>query len=138
MQGMREILQDAYAGRLPLDAREVSDAFAALVQALEAGEVRAAEPLDDGSWRVNAWVKEGILVGFRIGRIVERSIDDEFRFFDKHNLPLQRLDGVGRSIRIVPGGTSVRCGAYLGENVIVMPPAYVNIGAYVGAGTLVD
>ncbi len=138
MESVREILQEAWAGRRALDAPEVSDAFAALVRGLESGEVRAAEPGPDGSWGVNAWVKAGILVGFRIGRIVERSIDPAFRFFDKHNLPLQQLDGVGRGIRIVPGGSSVRCGAFVGENVIVMPPAYINIGAYVGRDTLVD
>ena len=138
MQSVRSLLQEAYAGRRPLAAPEVEAAFAALVAALEGGEARAAEPAADGAWRVNAWVKEGILVGFRIGRLVDMSIDADFRFFDKHTLPLQRLDGVARRVRIVPGGTSVRSGAHLGENVIIMPPAYVNIGAWVGPDTMVD
>jgi 2,3,4,5-tetrahydropyridine-2-carboxylate N-succinyltransferase len=137
MQAVRDILQDAFAGRRPHDAPAVAEAFATLLEALESGAVRAAEPAGDGAWRVNAWVKEGILVGFRAGRVVDQSVHDSWRFYDKHTLPLRRLE-LADGVRVVPGGTSVRRGAHLGTNVILMPPAYVNVGAWVGDGTLVD
>jgi 2,3,4,5-tetrahydropyridine-2-carboxylate N-succinyltransferase len=133
----REILQDAYAGRRPFAAPEVATAVAALLDALEAGAVRAATPAPDGTWTVNAWVKEGILVAFRAGRVVDLSIDARFRFFDKDTLPPRRLD-LGDGVRVVPGGTTVRRGAHLGTNVILMPPAYVNVGAWVGPDTMID
>jgi 2,3,4,5-tetrahydropyridine-2-carboxylate N-succinyltransferase len=118
-------------------AREV---FGRLRAALSAGEVRAAEP--DGStptgWRVNAWVKQGILLGFRFGEVADVSADHgKWPFFDKDTLPLKRL-APGAGVRIVPGGSSVRDGAYLGRGVIAMPPMYINIGAYVGDESLVD
>jgi 2,3,4,5-tetrahydropyridine-2-carboxylate N-succinyltransferase len=137
MHAMRTVLQEAYAGTRPLTDAEVAVAVEALLAALEVGTVRAAERGDDGAWRANAWVKEGILVAFRAGRVVDQSAGDTFRFFDKHNLPprqLQLEDGV----RVVPGGTSVRRGAHLGHGVIVMPPAYVNVGAYVDEGSMID
>jgi 2,3,4,5-tetrahydropyridine-2-carboxylate N-succinyltransferase len=118
-------------------AREV---FGRLRAALSAGEVRAAEP--DAStrtgWRVNAWVKQGILLGFRFGEVADVSADHgKWPFFDKDTLPLKRLTP-GAGVRIVPGGSSVRDGAYLGRGVIAMPPMYINIGAYVGDESLVD
>jgi 2,3,4,5-tetrahydropyridine-2-carboxylate N-succinyltransferase len=136
MQHQAELLQEAYAGGRPLDAK-VEAAFEALLAALENGAVRAAEPQADGTWRTHAWVKQGILVGFRLGRIVDMSAGG-LPFFDKHNLPVQQLDGVARRVRIVPGGSSVRRGAYVGSNVVIMPPAYVNVGAWVGDGCMID
>jgi len=119
------------------DAR---DAFLRFRQALSAGEVRAAEP-DAGTatgWRVNVWVKQGILLGFRTGGLVDMSADGgRWPFFDKDTLPLKPLSA-GDGVRVVPGGSSVRDGAYLGKGVICMPPMYINIGAWVGDGTLVD
>jgi 2,3,4,5-tetrahydropyridine-2-carboxylate N-succinyltransferase len=117
----------------------VSDAratFAELAAALEDGSVRAAEPAE-GGWRVNAWVKQGILLGFRLGQVVEVDPAGALRFFDKDTVPPRRLT-VADGVRVVPGGTSVRTGAYLASGVVIMPPAYVNIGAYVGEGTMVD
>jgi 2,3,4,5-tetrahydropyridine-2-carboxylate N-succinyltransferase len=134
---MRQALQDAYHGRCALDAPEVLEALETLLQDLESGQVRAAEPVAGGAWQVNTWVKEGILVGFRAGRIVEMSAAGPFRFFDKHTFPARNLRLDDR-VRVVPGGTSVRRGAHLGENVILMPPAYVNVGAYVGPDTMID
>src|SRR5438552_16247472 len=118
-------------------AREV---FAQLRAALSAGEVRAAQP--DASapsgWRVNAWVKQGILLGFRFGDIADASMDHgRWPFYDKDTLPLKRLSA-SAGVRIVPGGSSVRDGAYLGPGVICMPPMFVNIGAWVGEQTLID
>jgi 2,3,4,5-tetrahydropyridine-2-carboxylate N-succinyltransferase len=111
-------------------------AFDDLVAALEQGTVRAAEPAD-GAWRVNAWVKQGILLGFRLGQVVEIDPAGPLRFFDKDTVPPRPL-ALEDGVRVVPGGTAVRRGAYLGPGVVIMPPAYVNIGAYVGEGTMVD
>jgi len=115
-------------------------AFLALREELSAGRIRAAEP-DDASptgWRVNVWVKQGILLGFRFGDNVDMSVDHgRWPFFDKDTMPLKRLQ-LSNAVRVVPGGSSAREGAYLGTGVICMPPMYINIGAYVGDGTLVD
>ena len=122
------------------DRDHVRGVFAQLRTALSAGLVRAAEPHAGapGGWQVNAWVKQGIMLGFRAGHIVDLSADHgRWPFFDKDTLPLKPLD-VAAGVRIVPGGSTVRDGAYLGERVICMPPMYINIGAYVGDETLVD
>ncbi|HET9012996.1 MAG TPA: 2,3,4,5-tetrahydropyridine-2,6-dicarboxylate N-succinyltransferase [Gemmatimonadaceae bacterium] len=127
------------AGR-DADRAAARDVFARLRAALSAGEVRAAEPDVSAptGWRVNAWVKQGILLGFRFGDVADVSADHgRWPFFDKDTLPLKRLPP-GAGVRIVPGGSSVRDGAYLGRGVIAMPPMYVNIGAYVGDESLVD
>jgi 2,3,4,5-tetrahydropyridine-2-carboxylate N-succinyltransferase len=119
--------------------KEAEAAFFELRGALETGSLRSAEP--DASlplgWRVNAWVKRGILLGFRLGQMVEMGCPDGFRFVDKATYPARKFDA-GDGVRIVPGGSSVRSGAYLSKGVVVMPPAYVNVGAYVDEGTMVD
>jgi 2,3,4,5-tetrahydropyridine-2-carboxylate N-succinyltransferase len=114
--------------------------FARFKDALNTGALRAAEP-DPGAptgWRVNAWVKKGILLGFRMGGITDMSIDAVKQpFFDKHTWPVKRIvasDGV----RIVPGGSSIRDGCYIGKGVTCMPPMYINAGAWVDDGTMVD
>lgn len=109
--------------------------FNEVLAALETGELRVAEKTG-GEWKVNAWVKEVILAGFRLGKITDMSAG-QFPFFDKDTFPVRGFrqeDGV----RIVPGGTSIRRGAYLAPGAIVMPPSYINVGAYVGEGTMVD
>jgi len=114
-------------------------AFLELRAALEAGTLRSAEP-DASSptgWRVNAWVKRGILLGFRLGQMAEMGCPDGFRFVDKATYPARRF-AVADGVRVVPGGSSVRSGAYLAKGVVVMPPAYVNVGAHVDEGTMVD
>ena len=107
---------------------------------MAAGRVRAAEP-DASSptgWRVNVWVKQGILVGFRCGDVVDMGIGKgRWPFFDKDTLPLKDLSS-SDGVRVVPGGSSIRDGAYIGKGVICMAPMYINIGAYVGDSTLVD
>ncbi len=115
---------------------EARAAFERLLDALEAGDVRAAERGADGTWRANAWVKRGILLGFRLGAVVDQS-EGGFAFFDKDTVPVQRF-GTAAGVRIVPGGSAVRRGAHLAPGVVCMPPMYVNVGAYVGAGTMVD
>ena len=122
------------------DRTAAREAFARLRAALSAGDVRAAEP-DASSpvgWRVNTWVKQGILLGFRFGDLTDVSMDHgKLPFYDKDTLPLQK-PGLARGVRIVPGGTSIRDGAYLASGVICMPPVYINIGAWVGEASLID
>jgi 2,3,4,5-tetrahydropyridine-2-carboxylate N-succinyltransferase len=114
--------------------------FQSFKDALNRGEVRAAEP-DSTSrtgWRTNAWVKKGILLGFRMGAVVDMSVDTKRQpFFDKATFPV-RVFSAESGVRIVPGGSSIRDGCYVGRGVICMPPMFVNVGAYIGEGTLVD
>jgi 2,3,4,5-tetrahydropyridine-2,6-dicarboxylate N-succinyltransferase len=116
---------------------ESGQLFEAFIARLDAGEIRAAEKRGD-QWQVNHWVKQGILLGFRLGSIAEFSINDTFQFRDKHTYPLKNLKTLSQSVRLVPGGSSVRRGAYLGNNVTLMPPMYINTGAYVDDETMVD
>ena len=114
--------------------------FADFKAALNEGRVRAAEPSAESStgWHVNAWVKKGILLGFRMGGVVEMSVDHErMPFFDKSTYPVKRFTAQS-GVRIVPGGSSIRDGCYIGRGVTCMPPMYINAGAYVDDGTMVD
>jgi 2,3,4,5-tetrahydropyridine-2-carboxylate N-succinyltransferase len=114
--------------------------FQQFKDALNSGEIRAAEP-DSGrasGWRVNTWVKKGILLGFRIGKIVDMSIDAARQpFFDKSTYPVKNMSA-DSGVRIVPGGSSIRDGCYVAKGVTCMPPMYINAGAYVDEGTMVD
>jgi len=114
------------------------DAFLELRSALSEGRVRAAEPDSENplGWRVNAWVKQGILLGFRLGTLTKMG-GDEFSFVDKSTYPARRF-GLQEGVRVVPGGSTIREGAYLARGVVCMPPMYVNAGAYVDEGTMVD
>jgi len=111
----------------------------ALLDALEAGELRVAERTSDGAWKVNAWIKSELLAIFRASENVLHGDDGNplGTFIDKSALPVQRFD-LARRVRIVPGGSSVRRGSHLAPGVICMPPMYVNVGAFVGAGTMID
>ena len=111
------------------------DKFLQTLDQLEKGEVRVAEKID-GKWVVNKWVKEVILAGFKLGSIADMS-QGQFSFFDKETFPVRKFSAED-GVRIVPGGSSIRRGAYLAPGAIVMPPAYINAGAYVGEGTMVD
>ena len=113
-------------------------AFLELRTALESGELRSAEPDADSltGWRVNAWVKRGILLGFRLGVLQEMS-DVGLSFIDKDTYPARKF-AVADGVRLVPGGSSVRAGAYVARSVVCMPPMYINVGAYVDEGTMVD
>jgi len=122
------------------DRESARDVFARLREAMSAGTVRAAEPdpAAPTGWRVNTWVKQGILLGFRFGDIVDVSMDHgKWPFYDKDTLPLKR-PGLAAGIRVVPGGSAIRDGAYVAPGVICMPPMYVNIGAWVGEQSLID
>lgn len=112
-------------------------AFNDLKRALNRGEVRAAEKNANGDWIVNSWVKQGLLLGFRMGTLVDMSIDESFTFFDKDTYPA-RPTTMGENVRIVPGGSTIRDGAYIAPGVVCMPPMFVNAGAYVDEGTMID
>ena len=105
--------------------------------ALNKGEIRAADRSTDGTWRVNSWVKQGILLGFRMGQLSDMSASASLRFFDKDTYPV-RPTTIEDNVRIVPGGSSIRDGAYIAAGVVCMPPMYVNVGAYVDEGTMID
>jgi len=126
---------------LPRDARDVVDR---LLDSLQAGSVRSAERLLDGSWVAVPWVKRGILLAFRLGKTVPvagpcvpESPRDHGSFFDKDTLPLRHFSAQD-GVRVVPGGSAVRRGAYMAPGVVCMPPMYVNVGAWVGSATMID
>jgi 2,3,4,5-tetrahydropyridine-2-carboxylate N-succinyltransferase len=116
-------------------------AFNELKFFLNQGDLRAANPSGETGniegWIVNGWVKKGILLGFRLGKIQDYSPNPQFRYFDKSTFPLKGLS-LESGVRIVPGGTSIRDGSFVASNVVIMPPAYVNVGAYVDQGTMID
>jgi 2,3,4,5-tetrahydropyridine-2-carboxylate N-succinyltransferase len=159
-------LQSRIEGFFAAGAKAAADAdamhaFLELREALEAGKLRAAEPdvAAPTGWRVNAWVKQGILLGFRLGQMTGSEAGAQvaegltmgagvfgsssgangsgYSFIDKHTYPPRRFE-VDDGIRVVPGGSSVRAGAYLARGVVCMPPMYVNVGAYVDEGTMID
>ena len=106
--------------------------------ALNTGQARAAERDDSGVWRVNAWVKQAILLGFRMGAIIDQSpTDHSLSFWDKDTYRVQQFT-VTKGVRVVPGGSAIRDGAYIAPGVVCMPPMYVNVGAYVDSGTMID
>jgi 2,3,4,5-tetrahydropyridine-2-carboxylate N-succinyltransferase len=127
-------------GSIPSSAEEVVDE---LLAALEAGDVRAATRDREGTWRAVPWVKKGILLGFRIGQVIDMTAyvsegaPARFFFFDKHTFPTRGFDQTD-GVRIVPGGSSIRRGAHVAPGVVCMPPMYINVGAYVGPNTMVD
>lgn len=129
---------DRFVGGVPQGEEPAAlEAFTELKAALNDGAVRAAERGDDGVWRANAWVKAGILLGFRLGRVGPAATGGPFPFYDKDTYPLRAL-GPADGIRVVPGGSAIRDGCYVGRNVVCMPPMYINVGAYVDDGTMVD
>ncbi len=111
--------------------------FDELKRALNRGEVRAAEKTESGKWLVNSWVKQGLLLGFRMGAIIDVSAGEVFKFFDKDTYPT-RPTTLEENVRIVPGGSTIRDGVYIAPGVVCMPPMFVNAGAYVDAGTMID
>jgi 2,3,4,5-tetrahydropyridine-2-carboxylate N-succinyltransferase len=140
LSGLSAVVERLVAAGPAAPRDEARKAFAILRGALSDGTIRAAEPdpASPSGWKVNAWVKGGILLGFRFGETIDMSADHgRWPFFDKDTLPLKPI-GAWTGVRVVPGGSTVRDGAYLGRGVICMPPMYVNIGAYVGDETLID
>ena len=134
---VRELAATPAGVPLPARARVV---VTTLLDALERGELRAAERGDDGEWRAVPWVKQGILLAFRVGQIVDLSPATEprsFSFLDKDTMPPRQF-AASDGVRVVPGGSTVRRGAFLSPGVVCMPPMYVNVGSWVGAGTMID
>lgn len=133
-------IESLFAQGAGADKAAARNAFFTLQRALSDGSVRSAEPdtSEPTGWRVNTWVKQGILLGFRFGDLKDLSIDGgKWPFYDKDTMPLKRL-GLESGVRVVPGGSAIRDGAYLAPSVICVPPMYVNVGAWVGEGTLID
>jgi 2,3,4,5-tetrahydropyridine-2,6-dicarboxylate N-succinyltransferase len=128
-----EIERLASGNRLGSDARAV---FLKFRDALTRGEVRAAEK-SKGEWKVNVWVKQGILLGFRLGEITQMGSGECLSFVDKDTFPARKFT-VADQVRVVPGGSSVRLGAYVAPSVICMPPMFINVGAYVDESTMID
>ncbi len=137
---MQAEIEYLFENRPPAYTAEHFELLAAFKAELNEGRIRAAEPCpsEKTGWRVNAWVKKGLLLGLHMGKIVDMSVDAErMPFFDKSTFPVKRVS-VENGIRVVPGGSSIRDGSYVGRGVICMPPMYINLGAYVGDGTMVD
>ncbi|MEO5579628.1 MAG: 2,3,4,5-tetrahydropyridine-2,6-dicarboxylate N-succinyltransferase [Gemmatimonadaceae bacterium] len=128
------MIGEVAVGGAPASARAVVEE---LLDALERGDVRAADRSADGVWSAVPWVKRGILLGFQIGTLVDMSHEAGFSFFDKDTYPLRDL-ALGDGVRVVPGGSAIRRGAFVAKGVVCMPPMYINVGAHVGAGTMVD
>jgi 2,3,4,5-tetrahydropyridine-2-carboxylate N-succinyltransferase len=140
LAGLRDRVERLFTAGAGADREAARAVFAELRAALSRGEVRAAEPdpVSPTGWKVNAWVKQGILLGFRHGELADASLDHgRLPFFDKDTLPLKRLDAAA-GVRVVPGGSAIRDGVFLGRGVIAMPPMYVNVGAYVDEGSMID
>src|SRR5579864_6202562 len=130
-----EIERLASSGSIEQDATARA-AFLEFRDALTRGEIRAAQKTDD-VWRVNTWVKRGILLGFRLGQLAPMSSGECLSFVDKDTFPARKFS-VEDAVRVVPGGSSVRTGAYVAPSVICMPPMFINVGAYVDEGTMID
>jgi 2,3,4,5-tetrahydropyridine-2-carboxylate N-succinyltransferase len=136
MHPLQKAIQQISALEDPKLHPDARNTFIAFREELTRGRIRAAEKVN-GQWQVNVWVKEGILLGFRIGQLVRMGSDSCLPFVDKDTFPVRKFE-VDEGIRVVPGGSSVREGAYVAASVICMPPMFINVGAYVDEGTLVD
>jgi len=137
MHNLQNQIEHYYAaGAAAVSDSDARACFERFRDALTTGEIRSAVKVD-GHWHTNAWVKKGILLGFRIGALVESGDSAGLAFVDKDTYPLRHFRSAER-VRVVPGGSSVRTGAYLAPSVVCMPPMYINVGAYVDEGTMVD
>jgi len=135
---LREEFEELSSSADPSVDSRARELFTEFKAGLNRGEIRAAERALDGSWHTNAWVKRGILLGFRLGILADMSpADGSLRFFDKDTYPVRPLTPE-HNVRIVPGGSSIRDGAFVAPGVVCMPPMYINVGAYVDEGTMID
>ncbi|HYN81677.1 MAG TPA: 2,3,4,5-tetrahydropyridine-2,6-dicarboxylate N-succinyltransferase [Gemmatimonadaceae bacterium] len=144
LESLEQRIESAASASTADHSPDTRPAVEELLQLLESGEVRSAERDANGKWSAVPWVKRGILLGFRIGKLIDMSPDEvpgsqsaAFSFFDKDIFPLRELT-LRDNVRVVPGGSSIRRGTYVAPGVVCMPPMYINVGAYVGAGTMVD
>jgi 2,3,4,5-tetrahydropyridine-2-carboxylate N-succinyltransferase len=136
MNKLKQLIEQIYHGEKKVDTSEFNAIQQDFVNGLNKGEIRAAEPSGD-VWKVNPWVKKGILLGFKFGTLADYSINESFHYFDKHTYPLHPFSA-SDNVRIVPGGTSLRTGSYLAAGIVIMPPVYVNVGAYIAKDTMLD
>ena len=136
IESVKERLEQIFDRALEVTNSEFRSVFGRFIEYLNSGTVRAAEPAGDG-WVVNTWVKKGILLGFRYGKLADYSINASFSYFDKDTYPLRPIKLTDR-LRLVPGGTSIRSGSYVASGVVLMPPSYVNVGAYVDQDAMID
>jgi 2,3,4,5-tetrahydropyridine-2-carboxylate N-succinyltransferase len=136
MDSLQSSIERLFALGAAADQAQARRVFGEFLDALTAGQIRAAEKRD-GRWQTNVWVKQGILLGFRLGEIVDMSGGGALSFVDKDTFPVRHFTPKDR-VRMVPDGSSVRSGAYVAPGVICMPPMYINAGAYVDEGSLID
>jgi 2,3,4,5-tetrahydropyridine-2,6-dicarboxylate N-succinyltransferase len=136
ISGLKSAIETLYRSATIADPDEARPTFFNFRAALTRGAIRAAE-IVGGNWVVNAWVKQGILLGFRLGELQQMSDGDVLSFIDKDTFPTRRLTLADR-VRLVPGGSSIREGAYVAPSVVCMPPMFINVGAYVDEGTMID
>lgn len=137
MQELRTRVESLVAQKADaLNKTEAEAVFAEFLDALNRGAIRSASRDESGRWSAHTWVKQGILLGFRLGQMKDLS-SPPFSFFDKHTYPTKPLT-LENGVRVVPGGSTIRSGAYVAPGVVCMPPMYVNVGAYVDEGTMVD
>lgn len=134
---LKERVQALAAGPITeSNQHEANAVFEEVLAGLNSGAIRSASPQANGNWQAHAWVKQGILLGFRLGKLAKVS-EGDLPFFDKHTYPVKPLS-LQDNVRLVPGGSSIRTGAYVAPGVVCMPPMYINVGAYVDEGTMVD
>lgn len=136
IKDLKPVIEGLYAAPTIADKRDARRIFAEFRDRLTRGELRAAEKIND-TWVSNAWVKQGILLGFRLGELKQMSDGDVLSFIDKDTFPARRFALADR-VRVVPGGSTVREGAYVAPSVVCMPPMFINVGAYVDEGTMID
>jgi len=137
MKKLQSRIESAFiADSIEWGKEELESLFNEFKRELNLGKVRSAEK-NGSQWIVNDWVKKGILIGFRLGRMEDMSLSDHFLYYDKHTYPLKSFS-VSDKIRMVPGGSSIRDGCFVANNVTCMPPMYINVGAYVDSGTMID
>lgn len=134
---LKNRIEELYESGVSINKSDIAQLAVELLGQLNRGEIRSAEPDGRGDWKVNAWIKQGILLLFKHSDIVDMSIDKNFAFYDKNTIPLKPIT-LEDSIRMVPGGSSIRTGAYVAKGVICMPPMYINIGSYVDEGSMID
>jgi 2,3,4,5-tetrahydropyridine-2,6-dicarboxylate N-succinyltransferase len=134
---LQENIEKYYSSKKIEKSEIISPLLNEILEELNKGRIRAAQPFASGKWQVNAWVKKAILLLFRYGKLEDKSPDQTAKFFDKDTLHLHEFT-TSDNVRIVPGGSAIRSGSYIAPNVICMPPMYINIGAYVDEGTMID
>jgi 2,3,4,5-tetrahydropyridine-2-carboxylate N-succinyltransferase len=137
MKSLEQKIEALFSNTIQFSREEFLPLFNDFVAMLNSGQIRAAEPAGD-SWKVNGWVKKGILLGFRYGKLTDFSETKFFfQYYDKDTYPLHPMQ-LTDNVRIVPGGTSIRTGSYVAPGVVIMPPAYINVGAFVDQNTMID